>query len=315
MKNITTCQIEEKAGQLGFTGFGICPAEKLTTAHDEFKASINSGFHAQMDYLANDTEKRFDPSRLLPDCKSVIVCLYHYHFDFKYNSRYKIARFALLQDYHEWMKEKLRQLTAFMQPHYPEASFKIAVDTAPIAEKRWAVQAGLGTIGKNALFRSDKGSYCYIGIILTDAVLDSTVPLENITPCGSCTKCMDACPTQAIAAPHQVDVNLCVSYNTIEKKEVSDNFQNPTDWIFGCDICQEVCPHNHISSNHADVHNHFSLFLHLDNEAFENMDEVRFKECFKGSTLIRRKFAPIKNEVERVKQLHKEKGDEKRDDE
>ena len=291
--------IKEKAIELGFTRCGIAQARPLSEEQQKFELIIREGRHAQMNYLSRESEKRFSPELFFPNCKSVIVCLYHYDANIKISSDYRIARYAYLQDYHLFIKEKLERLATFI--HQEKGNYKITVDSSPISEKNWAVKAGLGSIGKNSLFRSKEGSFCFIGTILTDLSFD--YDMENPVECGDCTRCIDACPTQAIIRPYCVDANRCISCRTIEEKNAIHPCDPDDLWIFGCDICQEVCPHNAKPFHNPDVENYFSLFLHFKNEDFEELDKEKFDFFFKGSSLERRKFENVKREIKRVERI------------
>lgn len=286
---------------MGFTRCGIAASNAPPAGENYFEEMIGEGFHAGMGYLARNIHGRFSPDSLLPGCKSVIVCLYHYKTATEMTGRYRVARYARLTDYHSFLKEKLEKLAADIHSGRPDMDYRITVDSSPLTEKNWAVKAGLGSIGKNSLFRSKEGSFCLIGTILTQWELepDTEEPVE----CGECTLCMDACPQKAIVTPYRVDANRCLSYINTEKKNPDEGIPSCSPWIFGCDICQEVCPHNRNTYENPDVMNHFSLFLHFQDKDFEMLTAEQFDLYFKGTPLERRKFGRVYQEIQRVKKL------------
>ena len=303
--------IKQSALALGFSACGIAEARRLLKEEELFRDAVKLGFHGGKAYLERDIEKRFDPRLLLPDCKSVIVCLYNYFSQQNPKSDYKIAKYALLTDYHELLHEKLERLAADLQGHYPDMAYKISVDSSAVSEKSWAIRAGLGSAGKNTLLQTPQGSYFLIGVLLT------TIPLlpdnEQYVPCGNCTRCIEACPTQAIVSPYRLDAEQCIyrlnaakciSFQNIENRNLENDFQNPTSWIFGCDICQDVCPHNQKAQYGKDAQNHFSLFLHFGNEEFENLKKEHYNNIVKKTPLERVKFEKLQIEIAKIKALN-----------
>lgn len=283
--------IKAKALSLGFSACGIASAAHLIAEQHRFEESVRQGFHADMKYLERDISRRFNPTYYFSDCQSVVVCIFHYPASHSYNDFYKIARYAHMRDYHLFMKEMLEELA--LSFHGSEEKYRITVDTAPVTEKNWAVKAGLGSIGKNTLFRSDQGSFCLIGTILTTRSLKPDS--EKEIPCGSCDLCVKACPTGALT-PFRLDCSKCVSYLTTEHKGEVPSHISRQSWIFGCDICQEVCPHNKVALERGENTNRFSLFSHLEKERWENMTEEEFGLLFKDSPIMRRGFKKLKVE-------------------
>jgi len=293
--------IKQLALTLGFTASGIAKACHLSEEEKFFRDSIALGHHGGKAYLERDIEKRFDPRLLLPDCQSVIVCLYNYLTPQNNKSDYKIAKYALLTDYHLLLREKLEQLATGLHSQHPDMKYKILVDSSAISEKSWAVKAGLGSIGKNTLLQTPHGSYFLIGILLTTLTLRPDY--EQDVPCGNCVRCMEACPTRAIVSPYRLNASQCISFQNIENRNLKNDFQNPTSWIFGCDICQDICPHNQKAMHGKDAQDHFSLFLHLVNEEFENMEKEHYNNIVKKTPLERVKFEKLQKEITRVKTL------------
>jgi epoxyqueuosine reductase len=243
-------KIKAKSRQLGFHKIGIVPAKSLTAEAERLRSWLGHGFHGEMRWMEREPEKRGNPGLIFPDAMSVISLALNYYTPHEHETdlqKGKISRYAWGDDYHDVMKEKLRLLLDWICEEVPEAKGKVCVDTAPIMDKAWAARAGLGWIGKSSnLITKDYGSWVFLGEILLNIELDydsETVPDH----CGSCTACLDACPTGAIVEPYVVDSNACISYGTIElrSEELPENIaQNLNGWFYGCDICQDVCPWN-----------------------------------------------------------------------
>ncbi|MDR1758202.1 MAG: tRNA epoxyqueuosine(34) reductase QueG [Bacteroidales bacterium] len=299
--------MKDYAFRLGFSGIGIAGAGALVEARQQFEQSIALGFHADMLYLARETGHRFLPTRLLAGCQSVIVCLYDYRLPLELQSRYKVARYAQLKDYHIFMREKLEALAAFVHAGTTGEQYKITVDTSPLSEKQWAVQAGLGHLGKNGLLLSSSGSYCFIGIILTTLHLPTTEPAalaERQDPCGSCRLCVEACPAGALHEPYRVDARRCIAYHTVEYKGTGEHFPKIqcSPWIFGCDRCQEVCPRNRALSYPTDAQRYQAPFLHFTDSDWENLTSEQFQRYFSGTCLQRRGYEKIRVAISRDKE-------------
>ena len=245
-----TEKIKQKAIEIGFHKVGIVRAEKLKEEGEHLKAWLEKDFHGEMKWLEREPEKRSDPNLLLPGAKSIIVVALNYftpHEHEEDSDKGKISRYAWGDDYHDVVKEKLRELFAFIKSERPETEGKVCVDTAPIMDKAWAVRAGLGWLGKHSnVITKEYGSWIFIGEILLDFQLEYETEIVA-DHCGTCTACLDACPTGAIVAPFVVDSKLCLSYATIELRspELPTKLaENLNGWLYGCDICQDVCPWN-----------------------------------------------------------------------
>ncbi len=245
-----TQQIKQKALEIGFHKVGIVRAEPLAQEGERLKKWLAENYHGAMAWMEREPEKRADPRLLFPDAKSIVVVALNYftaHEHEEANDKGKVSRYAWGDDYHDVLKEKLRELFEFIESIDETADGKICVDTAPMMDKAWAVRAGLGWIGKHSnLITKEYGSWVFIGEILLSLELEYET--EQISDhCGNCTACLDACPTGAIVESYLVDSNRCLSYATIELRspELPENItENLNGWLYGCDICQDVCPWN-----------------------------------------------------------------------
>ena len=243
-------QIKQKALEFGFSGVGIAAATELEAEGQRLRKWLADDFHGTMAWLEREPAKRADPQILFPGARSVVVVILNYYTDHEHANDPelgKISRYAWGDDYHDVMQEKLKDLLAWIKTEIPEADGKICVDTAPMMDKAWAVRAGLGWLGKHSnLITTELGSWVFIGEIILNIELDyeTTVVADH---CGTCTACLDACPTDAIVEPYVVDSRKCISYATIELRDetlptkISENLEG---WFYGCDICQDVCPWN-----------------------------------------------------------------------
>ncbi|MCY7344780.1 MAG: tRNA epoxyqueuosine(34) reductase QueG [Pyrinomonadaceae bacterium] len=249
MVNLTE-QIKRQAIEIGFDKIGIVRAEPLVEEGEKLDEWLSKGFHAEMKWLEREPEKRKNPALIFPDAKSVIVVALNYftaHEHEESSEKGKVSRYAWGDDYHDVLKEKLRELLAFIKTLDASIDGKICVDTAPMMDKAWAVRAGLGWLGKHSnIITKEFGSWIFIGEIILNVELEyETETIED--HCGTCRKCLDACPTAAIVAPYVVDSKACLSYATIELRsaELPANIKENLDgWLYGCDICQDVCPWN-----------------------------------------------------------------------
>lgn len=249
MKSFTQ-KIKEKAIEVGFHKVGIVRAENLKVEGARLKQWLEKDFHGEMQWLEREPEKRSDPQILFPGTKSIIVVALNYFTPHEHEEnpeKGKVSRYAWGDDYHDVLKEKLRELLVFIKTEKPETEAKICVDTAPIMDKAWAVRAGIGWMGKHSnVITKEFGSWFFIGEILLDFELDYDGK-QVADHCGTCTACLDACPTSAIVAPYVVDSKKCLSYATIELRSnelPTEITENQNGWLYGCDICQDVCPWN-----------------------------------------------------------------------
>lgn len=240
-------RIEKICLDENFNTFKVSNYRLLDEEIENYSDWIAKGYNSNMEWMSNNIDKRYDVRNIQENTNSIIVLTYNYNIDTEYNSdKYKISRYAWGDDYHNFIPKKLKRICKTLKGDYPNEEFKYYVDTGPILEKQWAVQSGTGWQGKNSLILNRKlGSYFFISIILTTLKIESDELVKDY--CGKCTKCIDACPTNAIVLDKVVDSELCISYWTIESRDesfpnqISDNLNG---WAFGCDICQEVCPWN-----------------------------------------------------------------------
>jgi epoxyqueuosine reductase len=302
---INTALIKSKAKKLGFDFCGISKAEYLNEEAAKFQEWLGKGHHGKMSYMANHSTKRLDPTKLVKGAKSVISLLYNYYPETSINSEdnYKISRYAYGKDYHLVIKDKLRELLTIIQDKINNVEGRVFVDSAPVLERQWAAKSGLGWIGKNTLLINRKsGSYLFIAELITNVELVYDSPIGDY--CGTCTRCIDACPTNALT-PYQMDASKCISYLTIElKEEIPSEFKGKMrNWIFGCDICQEVCPWNRFAKPHNEPSfipdNRLRSMTRKD--WIEITEEV-FQSIFKKSAVKRAKYDGIKRNINFVDQ-------------
>jgi len=260
--------------------------------------------HGEMRYMENHFDKRLDPTKLVEGSKSVISLLLNYFpHETQSEDSYKISKYAFGTDYHFVIKDKLKQLLRFMQDEIGEIDGRAFVDSAPVLDKAWAAKSGLGWIGKNSnLLTKQVGSFYFIAELIVDLELEYDSAVTD--HCGSCTACIDACPTQAIVEPYKVDGSKCISYFTIELKEalptsVKGQFE---DWMFGCDICQDVCPWNKFSKAHNEpLFNPHPELLEMDKKDWEELTKETFDEIFRKSAVKRTKFEGLNRNIKFLK--------------
>ena len=307
LKEIYTQQIEDKALQLGFSDVGFAKVDRLCEEEQKLKGWLDLGYSAEMEYMTNNLEKRVDPSLLVPGAKTVISLLINYYPKQKqlHDDTPKVSKYAYGKDYHFTVKEKLKKLYGFIKEEiYPSLDGRYFIDSAPVLDRAWAVRSGLGWIGKNTnLINKKWGSFVFIGELIINLELPVECQIVK-DACGSCTRCIDACPTNALVKPHVLDANRCISYLTIENREgIPEEFRGMFEnWVFGCDICQDVCPWNRkISPNEEPDFQPSDHFLTLEKEDWNEMDETRFNELFRQSPLKRTKYAGLKRNVDFLK--------------
>jgi len=279
--------------ELGFLSCGITKAEFLEKEATHLEEWLSRGYHGTMKWMENHFDKRVDPSKLVPGAKSVISLLFNYFpREEQEEGTPKFSKYAYGDDYHHVVKSRMRMLTERMQQEFGDFSFRYFVDSAPVLERPLAAKAGLGWIGKHSLLLSkQRGSFFFIGNIICDLELSSDGPVTD--HCGSCTACIEACPTDAIVANQVIDARKCISYLTIElREEIPEEFKpNMEGWAYGCDICQDVCPWNRFSTNHSTPE--FNLKDEVAKFSLEDwlqVDESGFKRIFKKSAVRRAGF-------------------------
>ena len=296
--------IKSVAAQLGFSFCGISKAEYLDEEAPKLEEWLKRGYQGKMTYLENYFDKRLDPTLLVPGAKSIISLVYNYYPKevLANDNQFKIAKYAYGEDYHFVVKEKLKELLDIVKEKIGEVNGRAFVDSAPVMERAWAKRSGLGWIGKNSLLLNrSMGSFFFLAEVIVDIELEYDGPLKDY--CGTCTACMDACPTDAIPQPYVVDGSKCISYFTIELKEeipddVKGKFEN---WIFGCDICQDVCPWNSFSTPHHEPRfNPPPEFSSMKKEEWTEITNEAFQKIFKNSPVKRTKFDGLKRNIKFV---------------
>lgn len=295
-----TAIVKATAKSLGFDFCGIAKATFLEEEAPRLEAWLKSGKHGSMSYMENYFDKRLDPRLLVDGAKSVISLLYNYSpTQTQREGAPKISKYAYGEDYHEVIREKLNTFLAELKSQIGAIHGRGFVDSAPVLDKVWATRAGLGWMGKHTnLINKNQGSFFFIAELIVDLELQYDGPLKDY--CGTCTKCIDACPTEAIVAPYVVDGSKCISYLTIELKEaIPTSFQNQMqNWAFGCDVCQDVCPWNRFSQPHNEPRfNDTRGLLEMDADAWYAIDEAAFTLLFRKSAVKRTKFSGLKRNL------------------
>lgn len=300
-----TAKIKQEAKRLGFSFCGISKAGFLEKEAPRLEKWLNQKGHGEMAYMANHFDKRLDPRLLVPGAKTVVSLLYNYYTDNKQSdpSAPKISKYAYGKDYHWVIKDRLKSLMHFIQDEVGEVGGRAFVDSAPVMERAWAAKSGLGWIGKHSLLLNKKaGSFFFLAELIIDLELEEDGPTTD--HCGDCTACIDACPTDAIPTPYVVDGSKCISYFTIELKDeipesVKGKFEN---WMFGCDICQDVCPWNKFSRNHQEpLFEASNTLLDMSKAEWEEITETVFNKVFKGSPVKRTKYEGLKRNIRFLK--------------
>lgn len=300
--------IKAEAQKLGFLFCGIAEAVFLETEAPRLESWLKNGFHGEMTYMENHFDKRLDPRLLVDGAKSVISLGLNYYSEQQQSDPQapKISRYAFGADYHDLIKQKLFQLLAFIRENIGEVGGRAFVDSAPVLDRAWAKKAGMGWIGKNGnLISKQKGSFFFLAELIVDLELKYDIePTQN--HCGTCTRCLDACPTEAIVAPAVVDGSRCISYLTIElKNEIPQEFKGKmNNWAFGCDICQDVCPWNRFSVLHQEpAFQPPEELLQMTKADWEEITEDTFKKVFKNSAVKRTKFSGLKRNISFLKNV------------
>ncbi len=295
------------ASRLGFEMVGIAKAERMDEEARNLEKWLNNNHHGEMSYMANHFEKRIDPTRLVPGAKTVITLTYNYFTDQiqEDSEAPKISKYAYGQDYHFILKKKLKELLGILNEEIGEISGRCFVDSAPVLERDWAKRSGVGWVGKNTLLiHPKKGSYFFLAELILDAEFATDNPIKDY--CGTCTKCIDACPTNAISPEgYFMDGSKCISYFTIELKEnipseMKGQFEN---WMFGCDICQEVCPWNRFSEKHEEpLFEPHSDLLKMNKRDWEEITLEIFQKVFKKSAVKRTKLSGLQRNIKFLKE-------------
>ena len=296
--------IKSESKRLGFLSCGISKAGFLEEEAPRLENWLNNQMNGQMSYMENHFDKRLNPTLLVDDAKSVISLLLNYYpSEIQNEDSYKISKYAYGQDYHHVIKEKLKELLHFIQTEIGEVSGRAFVDSAPVLDKAWAAKSGLGWVGKNSNLITQKvGSFYFIAELIVDLELEYDTPTTD--HCGSCTACIDACPTEAIVAPYVVDGSKCISYFTIELKdnlpqEMKGKFD---DWMFGCDVCQDVCPWNRFSKPHNEpLFQANSDILNFSKSDWEEITVDTFQKVFKNSAVKRTKYEGLLRNINFLK--------------
>lgn len=287
---------------LGFQYCGISKAAFLEEEANKLEEWLKRGYQGKMGYLENHFDKRLDPSKLVPGAKSVVSLIYNYYPKKVINSGPpKIAKYAYGQDYHLIIKSKLKEFMRSIRRDIGEIQGRVFVDSAPVHERAWAAKSGLGWIGKNTLLLNRKlGSFFFLAELIIDLELAPDGPIKDY--CGTCTRCQDACPTQAIPEPYVVDGRKCISYLTIElKEEIPESFKNKMEgWAFGCDICQDICPWNRFSKPHNETKFHPQGWEKMKQNEWQELTEEVFQKVFKKSPIKRAKLEKFKKNVQFV---------------
>ena len=301
MKRNNTKFIKDESKRLGFSSCGISKARFLSEEADNFEKWLTKGYQGSMSYLEKNIDKRLDPRLLVPGSKSIISLSYNYFPPKKLieENNFIISKYAYGKDYHKVLKKKLKKLFASIREKIGKIEGRVFVDSAPIHERAWAKLSGLGWVGKNSLLiNKNKGSYFFLAEIICDLELEYDEPVLN--RCGSCTRCIDACPTDAITEAQVIDAKKCISYLTIENKEnIPEELSGSlTDSIFGCDICQDVCPWNKRSTPHNEKEFLPNKELQkLKRKDWIELTEETFNKIFEGSAVKRTKYKGLTRNI------------------
>lgn len=288
---------------LGFDFCGIAKAEFLNEDARKLETWLNKGFHGKMAYMENHFDLRVNPQKLVPGAKSVITLMQNYYpSELSYNKEFKISKYAYGKDYHEVIRNKLKELLRILNVEIGAIEGRGFVDSAPVLERAWATKSGLGWVGKNGnLINKQSGSFFFIATLIVDVELIYDNPFAK-DYCGTCTKCIDACPTEAILPNKIINGSKCISYYTIELKDslIDENMKGKFDnWMFGCDTCQDVCPWNKFSSpSHEKQFTPIPEILNFTTQQWEELTEESFKIIFKDSPIKRSKFKGIKRNIQ-----------------
>jgi epoxyqueuosine reductase len=298
-----TAIIKSAAKEFGFLSCGISKADFLEEEASRLEQWLKAGKHGNMVYMENHFDKRLDPRLLVPGGKSVVSILLNYYTEEQQaKGAPKISKYAYGKDYHLVIKDKLKQLFQKIQEEIGEVNGRVFVDSAPVMDKAWAVRSGLGWMGKNTnLINQKVGSFFFIAELIIDLELEYDTPVTD--HCGTCTACIDACPTEALT-PYNIDASKCISYLTIElKDQIPNEFQNKMDnWAFGCDVCQDVCPWNRFSKTHNEpLFDPKPELMDYNQKDWEELTETTFETIFKNSAVKRTRYQGLKRNLSFLK--------------
>lgn len=302
----TARTIKQLAAAEGFAFCGISKAEKLETEARQLEDWLNRHQHGSMSYMENHFDMRVDPRVILPGAKTVISLMYNYYpHRTLTDSTFKISKYAYGEDYHRVIKDKLYALLAALTNQFGQIAARVFVDSAPVLEKAWAKRSGLGWQGKNTnIIHPKAGSFYFLAVLICDLEAEADGPIKDY--CGTCTACIDACPTDALT-PYHIDANRCISYLTIElrDREIPSAFNGKMDnWIFGCDVCQDVCPWNRFSSPHTEPRfEPKEALIQMRDQDWEELTEEMFREVFRHSAVKRGKYEGLKRNVQAAKKI------------
>lgn len=293
--------VKQTALSLGFTQVGIAKAQFLEREATPLENWLKAQNHGEMHYMENHFDKRLDPRLLVPGAKSVVSLVYNYYPEKKQKQdTYKIAKYAYGRDYHLVVKDKVKQLLHLIQEEIGAVSGRAFTDSAPVLERVWAEKSGIGWRGKNSILIQKKhGSFFFLAELMIDLELDADPPYKT-DHCGSCKRCIDACPTDAILPNATIDSKKCISYLTIELRDAlpKEAQEKMSDWVFGCDICQDVCPWNRLSKPHNEpLFNPHEKLLDMCKKDWQQMSETAFQKIFKKSAVKRTKYKGLKRNI------------------
>lgn len=301
---ISTKSIKNFAKSVGFSLCGIAKAKPLFIEKERFEKALSQNLHARKPYLEREIEKRFNPELMLENCKSVIVCMFHYDANNGDSGMGKfwnrtISKYAQIKDYHIFMKDKLEKLAQNICVEFGKFQYKTTVDSSGISEKSWAVQAGLGYFGKNGIIQTTLGSYLYIGTLLIDKEVDN-YDEPNLGSCGSCSLCIQKCPTKAIITPFCVDSNRCISNINLSKQTTDFSAIKNFGWLEGCDICQQICPNNAQILPNPEATALKAKFLQLTPEKLRNLTKEEFEFSFSETAIYQLKYEGFMKRVSEI---------------
>lgn len=303
-----TAMIKQEALRLGFESCGVSKATKLDNDARRLEQWLNKDMHGKMHYMERNFDLRVDPTKLVPGAKSVVTMLLNYYpEECQAADTPKVAKYAWGKDYHFVIKDKLKLLLQFIKDNIGDVDGRGFVDSAPVLEKSWASRSGLGWIGKNAnLLTKHSGSFFFVATLISDLELIPDAPFAT-DHCGTCTRCLDACPTGAITEPTVVDGSKCISYFTIELKDMlipTEYHDKMEGWMFGCDVCQDVCPWNRFSKPHTEPEfNPIPEILNLSLAEWETMTDEAFRKIFRKSPMKRSKWEGIQRNIKAIKKI------------